>query len=105
QAQTLWISRLIQPRQNTQCRRNDADNPVFFPFQDRTRSMSDSGAQLEKKGQRAFERMGILCCGQLADAPISSLNPRAAARKGEHLEIDYLIPLNDVCLVGEITSR
>ncbi len=67
--------------------------------------MTESGDALEQSGARLFRRMGLDCSHGLKDAQLTALNPSGSYRTGEHLEVDYLLPHNDVCLVGEITSR
>lgn len=49
--------------------------------------------------------MGLSCCSNLNHTPLVRLNPTASYAKGEHLEVDYLLPVDDACLVGENTDN
>ena len=60
---------------------------------------------LEKAGSELFEKLALPCVWHLNQTPLTTINPQGAYSKGEHLEVDYLIPHDGVCLIGEITSR
>jgi DGQHR domain-containing protein len=62
--------------------------------------------ELEDVGHLLFGRMGLTCIHRLSQsAKRVDIDPSGTHHKGENLEIDYLIPIGHVCLVGEITSR
>ncbi len=62
---------------------------------------------LERAGQALWEKLGLPSVGGgiLNQAPLAELAPNGPFGAGEHLEIDYLIPVGTVCLAGEITAR
>jgi DGQHR domain-containing protein len=64
-----------------------------------------TGNDLETYGRSVFEGMKLICINPLNQVQIKLLNPSGPYNSNEHLEMDYLIPINDVCVVGEITSR
>jgi DGQHR domain-containing protein len=64
-----------------------------------------SGKDLEEEGKRLFKSIHLNCIGDLPQVPLSRIDPTGTYAKGEHLQIDYLLPVGDTCLVGEITSR
>ena len=66
---------------------------------------SSSPNALERSGAGLFEKMAMPCSWNLNHTPLTQLNPDGAYARGDHLEVDYLLPLQDVCLVGEITDR
>lgn len=49
--------------------------------------------------------MGLICIHELNQTPLTQLDPRGTHSQGEHLEFDYLIPVANTCLIGEITAR
>lgn len=63
------------------------------------------GTHLQDFGQTVFSQMGLSCLHNLNDVQIQQLDAEAGYSKGEHLELDYLIPMGRTCLVGEITGR
>jgi len=64
-----------------------------------------SGKELEKLGKDTFENIGLRCFGDLDQVQLTKLDPKGAHYDSEHLEFDYLIPVNNNCIVGEITGR
>jgi hypothetical protein len=64
-----------------------------------------SGKELEMVGKNLFEQMQLECITDLAQVPLKQLHPTGGYVDGEHLEVDFLIPVHDICLIGEITSR
>jgi DGQHR domain-containing protein len=64
-----------------------------------------SGIALERKGKEIFESLGFDCFVGRRQTRLAELFPGGAFAHGEHLELDFLIPCGDVCLIGEITSR
>lgn len=63
------------------------------------------GRELENAAQEIFTRMGLVCVHRLNQAQLLKLNPSGSYSSGEHLELDYLIPYQKCCIVGEITAR
>jgi len=63
------------------------------------------GAELEEYGKEVFERMQLTCVYPLSNVRLMDLDPSGPYTPGEHLELDYLIPVGESCLMGEITSR
>lgn len=61
-----------------------------------------SGRDLEDYGQEIFTSMGLVCVHRLNQARLKDIDPSGPYSNNEHLEFDYLIPVNDTCLVGEI---
>lgn len=64
-----------------------------------------SGAALEEYGKNTFINMGFLCVNPLNQVQLNVIKPSAPFHNGEHFEFDYLIPIGDTCIIGEITSR
>lgn len=63
------------------------------------------GRELEIFGRDVFARMGLLCVGQLNQACLRDIDPSGPYSNRDNLEIDYLIPCGEICLIGEITGR
>ena len=59
----------------------------------------------EDQGQEIFSKMGLICAHRLNQVRLQEIDPNGSYSSGDHLEIDYLIPYDNICLVGEITSR
>jgi DGQHR domain-containing protein len=64
-----------------------------------------TGDALEDLGREVLGRLGLRCYYDLNDTPLLELDPDGAYSSDDHLEVDYLIPVGDTCLVGEITGR
>lgn len=64
-----------------------------------------SGTRLEDFGKEVFERLGVRCFHRLQHARLIQIDPSGSYSNNEHLEFDYLIPLDRICIIGEITSR
>ncbi len=64
-----------------------------------------TGDDLEDYGHQVFSRMQVPCFHKLNHTRLDSLDPEGPYTSDEHLELDYLIPYQDVCLLGEITAR
>lgn len=62
-----------------------------------------TGKELEEYGRNIFEKIGLQCFTDLGQTKLNEITSGCA--EDEHLEFDYLIPNNQVCLIGEITSR
>lgn len=87
----------------------------FFPVESHERiraairrnaMIGSTGRDLEDYGQTIFSRMGLRCFHRLnKSAKRSEVDPSGTHHRGENLEIDYLMPIGNVCFVGEITSR
>lgn len=67
--------------------------------------MGEIGKALEDKAQKLFESMGFTCINDLAQARLQDLDPKGSYSEDEHLEFDLLIPIDNLCLIGEITGR
>lgn len=63
------------------------------------------GKDLEEKGKNILESLGFHVDYNLNDARLIKLDPDGSYEEDEHLELDYLIPANNVVLIGEITGR
>ena len=63
------------------------------------------GTDLQNHGQQIFSGMGLVCIHDLNQAPLTRIDPHGTHSQGEHLEFDYLIPVANTCLIGEITAR
>jgi DGQHR domain-containing protein len=61
------------------------------------------GKELEEYGYKIFRDIGLNCFYNLGQIKLSDIAPDYS--ENEHLEFDYLIPHNKVCLIGEITAR
>ncbi len=61
------------------------------------------GKELEQYGCEIFQKIGLKCFTSLGQTKICDIASGYA--DNEHLEFDYLIPHQKVCLIGEITSR
>lgn len=62
-----------------------------------------SGKELEQEGKCIFEAIGLDCFNDLGQVQLKDIAPEYP--NNEHLEFDYMIPIDKVCLIGEITSR
>lgn len=62
-----------------------------------------NGKELEECGVQTFEKIGLKCFDNLKQAQLNQIT--TGYSEDEHLEFDYLIPENKVCLIGEITGR
>jgi len=63
-----------------------------------------TGRKLQDFGEEVFTRMGLVCVSQLNQARLIEIDPSGSYSENEHLELDYLIPVEDTCLIGEITG-
>lgn len=63
------------------------------------------GEELEKFGRQIFLQMGLKCFGTLNQVRLLDIDPTGSHGESDHTEVDYLIPYNNFCLVGEITAR
>ena len=61
------------------------------------------GKELEEAGKLIFQAIGLDCFNNLGQVQLKSIAPEYA--ENDHLEFDYMIPIDKVCLIGEITSR
>ena len=61
------------------------------------------GKELEEAGKLIFQAIGLDCFNNLGQVQLKSIAPEYA--ENAHLEFDYMIPIDKVCLIGEITSR
>ncbi|MDY7003969.1 MAG: DGQHR domain-containing protein [Cyanobacteriota bacterium] len=61
------------------------------------------GKELEKIGADIFKAIGLDCFYDLGQVQLKDIAPEYP--ENEHLEFDYMIPIDKVCLIGEITSR
>ncbi|MDJ0557273.1 MAG: DGQHR domain-containing protein [Microcoleaceae cyanobacterium MO_207.B10] len=61
------------------------------------------GKELEEAGASIFGAIGLDCFDGLGQVPLKNIT--SGYRENEHLEFDYMIPKDKVCLIGEITSR
>lgn len=64
-----------------------------------------TGRELEDFGQEIFTKMGLNCVHRLGQVRLLDVDPTAHFQTNEHFEFDYLIPFDNACLIGEITSR
>jgi DGQHR domain-containing protein len=64
-----------------------------------------TGTNLENFGNEVFNRIGLRCINRLSQVRLLDLDHRGSYGGDEHLELDYLIPYDRVCLIGEITGR
>ena len=65
--------------------------------------ISKEGKQLEKSVAEIFEKIGLKCFNYVGQVQLNRLT--TGYKDCEHIEIDYFIPTDKTCLVGEITSR
>ncbi len=61
------------------------------------------GKELEKIGADIFQAIGLDCFYDLGQVLLKTIT--SGYPENEHLEFDYMIPEDKVCLIGEITSR
>ncbi|NES68092.1 MAG: DGQHR domain-containing protein, partial [Okeania sp. SIO2D1] len=61
------------------------------------------GKELEKIGADIFKAIGLDCFYDLVQVQLKNIT--SGYLENEHLEFDYMIPEDQVCLIGEITSR
>jgi len=63
------------------------------------------GVELEEQGERVLEQLGLLCCSKLAHAKFQDINSKAQYSARDKCEFDYLLPVGQYALIGEITGR
>ncbi len=61
------------------------------------------GKELEEYGAKIFKDIGLNCFYNLDQIKLSDITP--VYPENEHIEFDYIIPHDKVCLIGEITAR
>jgi DGQHR domain-containing protein len=61
------------------------------------------GTPLENYGDVIFKSIGLTCFSSLGQIKLSSIT--SGYPNDEHIEFDYIIPNDKVCLIGEITAR
>ncbi|PSB09017.1 DGQHR domain-containing protein [Pleurocapsa sp. CCALA 161] len=61
------------------------------------------GKELEEYGNKIFNNIGLTCFSSLGQIRLSTIASGYA--ENEHIEFDYIIPNNKICLIGEITAR
>ncbi|MDY7021530.1 MAG: DGQHR domain-containing protein, partial [Cyanobacteriota bacterium] len=61
------------------------------------------GKELETIGEELFHRIGLNCIGSVGQIKLNDIT--SGYTEGEHIEFDYIIPENKLCLIGEITGR
>lgn len=61
------------------------------------------GTPLENYGDVIFKSIGLTCFSSLGQIKLSSIT--SGYPNDEHIEFDYIIPNDRVCLIGEITAR
>ena len=66
---------------------------------------ASEGNDLEDEGSKIFSALDLTCFGRLNNVRLIDIDPNGLHSRGEHLEIDYIIPFNNYCLIGEITAR
>lgn len=59
--------------------------------------------KLEQDGAEIFGAIGLTCYNNLPQVKLKNIT--SGYPDNEHLEFDYLIPENKMCLIGEITER
>ncbi|MGL4759627.1 MAG: DGQHR domain-containing protein [Patescibacteria group bacterium] len=59
--------------------------------------------ELEEYGVKIFQDIGLTCCSNLGQVRLNDIT--SGFSEDEHIEFDYIIPHNKVCLIGEITAR
>ena len=64
-----------------------------------------SGTELESFGAVILSNMDLKCLSKFPQVRIRTIDPNGSHSRSAHLEIDYLIPAGNTCLIGEITSR
>ena len=64
-----------------------------------------TGYPLQDFGQQVFTTMGLDSIGSLNQVRLVGIAPSGPYTRDEHIEFDYLIPYENICLVGEITAR
>ena len=64
-----------------------------------------SERDLERVGHQIFVNMGLSCIYPLNQVRILDIDPEGPHGADDHLEVDYLIPYGEYCLIGEITGR
>lgn len=67
------------------------------------------GNELEAIGSDIFKKIGLKCINitdkNKRQIPIKQIKPDYTGTSDNNIEIDYFIPENKVCLIGEITGR
>jgi len=64
-----------------------------------------TGAELEDSGKRVLEQLGLTCHTHLAHVRFRDINPSGQYSDRDKCEFDYLVPVGEYALLGEITSR
>jgi len=63
------------------------------------------GSELQNLGKEKFSNLELFCLTDLPQIQLKILDEKGSYATGENLEFDYLIPIGDYCLIGEISSR
>lgn len=62
-----------------------------------------AGKRFEKQVLRTLEKMGIKCYGDHGQIPLQVLHPRS--QPGDHLEIDIVCLIENICILVETTTQ
>jgi DGQHR domain-containing protein len=63
------------------------------------------GRELEDEGRDLFCSLDFNCFGRLNHVRLLDIDPEGLHSPNDHLEIDYIIPVGNFCILGEITAR
>lgn len=64
-----------------------------------------SGDDLEEFCKRVFTKLGLRCFLSKQQIKLASIDQESSYTSGQHTEFDFLIPHENICIVGEITAR
>jgi len=64
-----------------------------------------TGDELEQVGQALLQGLGFTCVSELRHVRLIDLDSGGPHGADDHIELDYLIPYGNTCILGEITSR
>lgn len=62
-----------------------------------------AGKRFEKQGLRTLKAMGIKCYGEHGQIPLQALHP--GSQSGDHLEIDIVCLVENICILVETTTQ
>jgi hypothetical protein len=64
-----------------------------------------TGKRLENVAQKKLTSLGLTCIHGLRQARLQELDPSGPHAPGDHLELDFLVPHGNICVVGEVDGR
>lgn len=64
-----------------------------------------TGSGLEAVVRQTFAQLGLDATRPTGQVALRTLDPAGAHSVGDHLELDFLVPVGSICIIGEVTDR